>query len=135
MAQFPPDSDIVDIVEAILRECPPAESKLKHAFAGGIYMRTMFVPAGSMLTSEIHLTEHFFTLISGEIVVRGVDGSHGRIVGPYCGITQPGERRVGLCLTDVIWSTYHATNETDPEEIERQIICQKERPKLCLTQQ
>jgi hypothetical protein len=49
---------------------------------------------------------------------------------PYFGITEPGTRRVLVMLEDTVWTTFHATELTDPEEIAKAILVEYENPLL-----
>jgi hypothetical protein len=45
-------------------ECP-----LVHRFTPGMYIREIFMPAGSLITSKIHKTEHPYTISKGKFAV------------------------------------------------------------------
>lgn len=92
---------ITDNFSAI--ECP-----IIHHFAPGIYIREMHAPAGSILTSKIHKTEHLFILSKGKL--KTWDENRGEITlsAPYIGKTESGTRRAAEVLEDIIWSTVHS---------------------------
>ncbi len=106
----------------------PAEQRLpfenRHDFCPGVYARTIFMPAGMVCTSQIHLTQHFFVVSKGRATVVGSDGSRLLIEAPYMGVTYPGTKRALHVHEDCIWTTFHATELTDVEEIGRQIMAQ-----------
>jgi hypothetical protein len=97
---------------------------LSHTFTKGLYMRQIFMPRGSLVTSKIHRTQHPFAVMMGECSVlipgKGVE----RIVAPYIGITEPGTRRVLYMHEDTLWVTFHPNpdDETDLEVIEQRLI-------------
>lgn len=99
-----------------LTMCP-----VTHRFTPGLYIREIFMPAGTVLTSKIHKTEHPFAVLCGEVEVF-TDGGIELIVAPHMGITKPGTRRVLRIIKDTVWVTFHATQKTDPAEIEEDII-------------
>lgn len=113
------------------RNCP-LNAPVHHSFAGGIYMRQVFVPAGSLVTSRIHKTEHHFALLMGEASVAIVGGAVERFTAPHAGITLPGTRRLVYTHSDIIWATYHATEETDVEKIADMILEPRRRNTPCL---
>jgi len=113
---------IDELEVALARNLPPAETRVEHLFTPGLYVRTCYIPAGSIVTGKIHLTEHPFMLVAGTIHLRDENGEWDAYDGPFLGVTKPGTRRVLLTLTDVIWSTFHATTKTDPAEVESEII-------------
>jgi len=113
---------IDELEVALARNLPPAETRVEHLFTPGLYVRTCYIPAGSIVTGKIHLTEHPFMLVAGTIHLRDENGEWDTYDGPFLGVTKPGTRRVLLTLTDVIWSTFHATTKTEPAEVEAEII-------------
>lgn len=104
----------------------PDEQKLPfenmHQFAPGIYARTIFMPAGMVLTSKIHKTEHFFVVVKGSCLVIDSKGGKTLIEAPYLGRTLPWTKRALHILEDCIWTTFHPTNLTTVDEIEKEII-------------
>lgn len=94
---------------------------LQHIFTPGLYTRTIFMPAGTLLTSRIHLYEHPFVISQGVVEVRDDDGGWQSLRAPHIGVTKPGTRRVLRIIEDAVWTTFHVTNETDPEKIIEQV--------------
>lgn len=104
-------------------DCP-----LVHRFTPGMYIREIFMPAGSLITSKIHKTEHPFTISKGKVAVS-IDGKDWEeFEAPYTGITKPGTRRILYILEDCIWTTYHvnADNCEDLEKLEDKLIEKRE---------
>lgn len=94
-------------------ECP-----LTHVFTPGLYTRTIFMPAGSLVMSMTHNTRHPFIISTGEVDVISPEGSV-TYVAPYMGITQPGTKRFLHVKQDTTWTTFHVNPEnlTDPDQI------------------
>lgn len=115
----------VDELEAALVKMTPAVLRRRDQFVKGMYIRTLIMPAGSIVTGEIHLTEHPWVMLRGRMLVHDVDENgewtHTEIVAPASGITRPGARRVAEVLEETEWTTYHATDLTDPDEIQAAI--------------
>jgi hypothetical protein len=91
-----------------------------------LYVREIFMPAGTILTSWIHKYEHPYTISQGDVSVMTEDGPV-RLKAPFTGITKPGTKRVLFIHADTIWTTYHVTDVdttamTD-EEIKRHFAC------------
>lgn len=104
-------------------DCP-----LVHRFTPGMYIREIFMPAGSLITSKIHKTEHPFTVSKGKVAVS-IDGKDWEeFEAPYTGITKPGTRRILYIIEDCIWTTYHVNSDNceDLEEIENKLIEKRE---------
>lgn len=106
----------------------PAEAKREfdttHDFCPGIYARSIFMPAGTLFTSKIHKTRHFFVVTQGSCTVVDSFGNRKLIAAPYLGVTEPGTKRVLLIHEDCIWTTFHRTDLTDVAEIEKQLIAE-----------
>ena len=94
---------------------------VKHTFVDGAYVREIFMPAGSILTSKIHKICHPFFVLTG-IVNVVTEEEKIEIIAPYYGVTPAGTKRALHVVEDCIWVTVHVTNETDVDKIEEQII-------------
>jgi hypothetical protein len=119
------NDDRIDALESVMTEnfesivCP-----LIHRFTPSMYIREIFMPKGSLITSKIHITEHPFTISKGKVSVS-VDGDEWQIYeAPYTGITKIGTRRVLYIEEDCVWTTYHVNEDncTDVEKIEDRIL-------------
>jgi hypothetical protein len=95
-----------------------------HLFCPGVYARSVFMPKDTVLTSHIHKTKHFFLVSKGSCTVIDSHGQEQLLVAPYLGVTVPGTKRALRIHEDCIWTTFHATNLTDVEAIEREILAE-----------
>lgn len=95
---------------------------IEHTFTNGLYSRRIFMPAGSLLTSKIHMTQHQFVILSGTVTVWDAINGTRLLTAPYAGITEAGTRRILFVHTDSIWQTFHPTEKLTPEEVEKDII-------------
>lgn len=111
-----------DIEQLIKANCPAVECPVKHLFTPGLYSREFHAPAGTLVTSKIHKTEHQYVVSKGcaNVWIDGVGWQ--AIRAPYRGVTMPGTRRVLVVTEDLIWTTFHPTTLKDVDEIEREII-------------
>lgn len=116
------DSPPLDELEAALVEFPKAECPVTHRFTPGMYIREVIIPAGTMATSAIHRTEHPFVVSKGVCYVTTGDGERMVIKAPHTGITKPGTRRAVYAETEVVWTTFHATDEKNVETIGLEIL-------------
>lgn len=99
-------------------DCP-----LKHTFLDGVYVREIFMPAGTLILSKIHKTRHPFSVIEGIVSVWVNGGEEHIIVAPYEGITEPNTQRLLYIHEDCVWLTYHLNPDNeDVGEIEERII-------------
>lgn len=116
------DGEKIDRLEAALSQLPQLDHQIAHFFTPGMYLRRIIMPAGSIYTSKIHKTRHPYFVMRGLVSVRREDGTWEHIVAPHFGITEPGTRRVLAVHEETEWYTAHATEETDLEKIEEQVI-------------
>jgi hypothetical protein len=126
------DYRIDELEAAMVENLDLVECPVTHVFTEGLYTREIFMPAGSLVTSKIHKTEHPFVLSKGKLLVCIDKGEWVEMVAPYTGVTKPGTRRVAYIIEDTIWTTFHANPDdlTDLEEIENLIIEEHENPLL-----
>ena len=122
-------NEIIDHAECIIATGEPVEMPLTHRFADGMYIREIFMPAGTILTSKIHKTNHPFVVSKGKCIVY--DGNKLETINaPYTGITEPNTRRLLYIEEDTIWTTFHITDKTDVDEIEKEIIMERDNKML-----
>lgn len=111
----------IDALEKIMAQMPQQNCPLTHLFTPKLYTRTILMPAGTKLTSRIHLYEHPFVISKGVVRVRDGDGDWVTLTAPHIGVTKPATRRVLDVIEDTVWSTFHVTDETDPDKIVEQV--------------
>jgi hypothetical protein len=113
---------IDQLEKTLVEDYPRAECPVIHRFTPGLSIREIHVPAGTLATSMEHLTEHPFVLSKGR--VRIISETEGSVTydAPLTGITLAGTRRVVYAETDVVWTTFHATTETDVDKIGAAIL-------------
>lgn len=120
----------LDELEAAIASCPQADLPVCHRFTPGLYIREIRIPAGTLLTSAMHRTEHPFVLSMGTIRVYSENEGPVIYSAPHTGITKPGTRRALFAETDCVWTTFHATEETDVEKICETILDPQSNPLL-----
>lgn len=111
------EAELIDGFAAV--DCP-----VIHKFCDKMYIREIFMAAGTLLTSRIHVTEHPFVVSMGKVSVKIDNGEWELIEAPYSNITKEGTRRILYIHNDTIWTTFHVNldNCTDVEEIEKRIL-------------
>ncbi len=112
---FKPKFDAMENAMIALAAKFPVECPTVHRFTDGLYIREIHIPAGTLLTSLTHRTNHPFVVTKGTLDLCDECGAVERITAPHIGITFPGARRVIAAITDVVWITFHATEVTDPD--------------------
>ena len=127
--------DKITQLEKLMLECDdPAIEKfedgtseifpLTHSFSEGIYVREMFLPAGSFMIGKIHKFDHTIFLLKGKILVATEEGTV-CLTAP-CYIQSPaGAKRAGYVLEDTLWVNVHAnpSNTHDIKTLEDSYVC------------
>lgn len=108
-------NELIDELEAVLFTFPQVYSPLIHLFLPGMYIRQIFMPAGTMYTTAIHKTTHPFEVVKGRVNVE-CNGVIEKLEANYFGITKPGTRRALYVLEDCVWRTFHALPTITGEE-------------------
>lgn len=121
----------MDKIEYGITQLPPVDVPLVHLFTPGLYVRQMSVPAGTLITSMEHKTEHPWILLKGVLDVIS-DTENIRYEAPCMGITPPGTKRLAYIHEDTVWLTFHANPKdiADPDEICEEILVPLNNPLL-----
>ncbi len=95
---------------------------LTHSFAPGVYVRQIKIPAGTVIIGKIHKHAHPNFLLEGKVSVFTESGGVEELEAPLQMISPAGTKRIVFAHTDTVWTTIHATTETDLEKIEEVTI-------------
>lgn len=94
--------------------------KTDHYFADGEYLRRRTYKKGFLSVGKIHRQEHFTVIAKGRLLFT--DGVTSKIAeAGDVFVTPVGSQKAIYALEDSVMLTVHATELTDPEEIERQV--------------
>jgi hypothetical protein len=100
---------------------PQVDCPVRHFFAPGLYAREMTIPAGVVLTGAVHKTQHLCTVSKGHIWVD--DGTGAKEL--FAGMTfasPAGAKRAGMAVSTTVFTTYHATDTTDLDELAQELF-------------
>lgn len=112
-------NEMLALEQAILA-CPQVEMLVEHFQINGVYARSLFIPAGVVLTGKIHNTESIGILAKG--MLRIFDGeNYSEIHEGHIAIAKAGTKRIGYAVTDCVFITVHRTDKTDLAEIEDEL--------------
>ena len=103
------------------KDLEQVETPIRHYFAAGMYAREMTIPSGTFVIGKIHRHQHISTVSKGDITVFTEFGKQ-RIKAPYTLVAEPGTKRAVYTHEETVWTTFHATNETDLEKLEAELI-------------
>lgn len=93
-----------------------------HHFSAGVYAKEMHLPAGFSAVSHAHAYDHMSILGKGIVdVTTDTDGTK-RYVAPACLEVKAGVNHMITAIDDATWFCIHATDETDPDKIDRVAI-------------
>lgn len=124
--------DTIHEIEAAMLAAEPAHGiqlATRMLIWGDIVLRTVEIPADTLLAGVVHQQEHL-ALSVGAIVVWE-DGGVREMIGAHEWVSPAGGKRVGRTLAATAWTTIHRIPEgmSDPAEIER-YICGADAAKL-----
>ena len=116
MDYAPATLDAVRALESALLQLPQVDLATQHIVHGGISVRTILIPAGTVLTGAMTNCDNV-CVIYGDITVTTDHGSvhlEGYNVLP----ARAGAKRAGVAHADTWWTTLHRTDLTDIAAIE-----------------
>jgi len=119
-AVIPTREDIERLQQAMAR-MPQVELQTRHYFADGLYCRELARPAGTTIVGKVHLREHLYIVLQGEVTVVG-EGGPVHLKAPCILVSPPGTKRAVYAHVDSVCCTVHRTDSTDLEAIERELI-------------
>lgn len=118
----------IDALEAAMMAVPVehqiaiADMEVKHHITdSGLYAREMIIPAGTVIVGRIKKHEHISVLSAG-FVTEVTDAGLQRIKAPYTMVSKPDTKRVVWAHETTVWTTIHASEETDLDKLEADLI-------------
>lgn len=116
----------IPYIEGITKEFlehPQVECPVTHNFAPDIYIREIYMPAGTVVIGHKHLTEHFNVILKGKCRVMIGDVVE-ELTAPCTFVSGAGSQKIVNVLEDCIWQTVHSNpdNATDIETLESRYV-------------
>lgn len=112
-----PDPASVRALESALLGLPQVDLQTQHLVHGGLYARTILIPAGTVLTGALTNMDNV-CVVSGDITVT-TDGGVQRLTGFHVIGAKAGAKRAGVAHADTWWTTLIPTDGlADVGEIE-----------------
>ena len=116
----------MEALEHAIRNSPeeitPCEFGVEHFYATGTYMRVLHIPAGHVLTGEIHRNKTVNILAQGKIAIATSQGDK-MMEAPAYFVTEPGEKKAGYALEDTIWINVFPCEDNEPVEQILEQVC------------
>jgi hypothetical protein len=119
----------IDALEDELLKYPQVEGELNHLFVDGMYARTMLIPQGSLVTGKRHKRAHINIIVQGTAHVYTNEHEVEEVNAPAIFPSGEGVRKAVYAVDDVIWTTIHATKQTDVASAEDELV-EKGRPHI-----
>ena len=116
-----PTLEQIERLQGEMMQMPQAELQTEHYFSGGMYCRKLTRSAGTLIVGKVHKKDHFFLCAKGEIIAWSESGMRHLYAGDVI-CSKPGTKRVTLAVTDAIGITFHKTNKTNLDKIEKELI-------------
>ena len=111
-----PTREAIERLEAEVLKLPQVDLRTTHVLSGGLYARTMFVPAGAVCIGALHKKDHV-NVMHGDASFWS-DGVMTRVSGFQVLAGVAGSKRAIVAHADTWWTTMLRTDLIDIEEIE-----------------
>lgn len=110
-------------LQAALAEMPQVECPVRHFFAGGLYAREMFIPAGTCAVGKIHRHDQM-TMVLGDVTIVTPGQEPVRIESCEPFVSPAGIKRAAYAHVDSFITTFHANPDDlrDVDELEAVLI-------------
>ena len=116
-----PSLEQINRLQAEMVKMPQIELPTEHYFAGGMYCRKVFRPAGTTIVGKVHKKAHLFLCAKGQILAWSETGMRTLNAGDVVE-SQPGTKRVTYAVEDSIGVTFHVTDKIDLDDIESELV-------------
>jgi len=101
--------DQIIAIESLLKTLPQSVFDITETMIDGVYVRSIIIPEGSILTGKVHNFESIAILAYGTLALA--NGAEAKVItGPTIMIDEPGIKRLGKALTDCLFFTVHKYN-------------------------
>lgn len=114
-----PTPEAVRLMEDMLLQMPQIDLHTEQLVHGGMAARTIFIPAGTVLTGALTNLDNLCVAF-GDITVTTDDGPK-RLTGFNVIPALAGAKRAGVAHSDTWWVTIHRTDMTDLDAIEEEM--------------
>lgn len=116
MREILPQITDVDALQKTMLAMPQVGCNVIHRFGPGIYIREVFIPAGTFAIGHYQKYEHMNVFLKGKVLMVN-DGRAEELIAPMSFVGQPG-RKVGYIVEDMYWQNIYATDERDIQKLE-----------------
>lgn len=96
---------------------------VEESFHGGMYLRKIAIPKGTLATGAIHKFNHYDIMISGDITVSTDTDQPKRLSGFNFMEGEKGKKRAGYAHEDTHWITIHSLDELPGVDMAAFLTC------------
>lgn len=114
-----PTVQSVKKLEDFILQLPQVDLNTDNIVHGGMCARTVFIPAGTVLTGALTSLDNI-CIVCGDITVTTDNGAQ-RLTGYNVLGASKGTKRVGITHSDTWWTMMFKTDSIDIDEIEREM--------------
>jgi gentisate 1,2-dioxygenase len=114
---------IFNLEQAINEYLEPTEYGLEHYFLPGVYVRSVHLKKGDVLTGKIHKYGCINIVAKGKIAVSSCDGDSTVLHAGEVFSSPAGTKRAGFAFEDTVFINVFSCNETDIDKIESVLAC------------
>jgi len=90
-------------------------------FVGGAYIRQLFIPADTIMVSQLWNKDRFWIITEGSVTITSELGRE-TIVAPYYGLAPFGTRVALHTHEDTMWFAITGAKAENPEDVEKELI-------------
>lgn len=112
--------NIAEIEKDLLNK-EQTELDVIHTFGGGVYVRELHIPKGTIVVGKRHRKKTINMLIKGKMTIYDENSSF-EVEAPFIKESLEFTKKAGIAHEDSIWINVHPTDSTDLEEIENEFI-------------
>lgn len=115
----------IERVEMALLGQEQVDCPVVHRFGPNVYIREVFIPAGTISIGHYQKTEHLNIMLKGRVTMLLENGTTREVTAPTIFVSNPG-RKIGYIHEDMVWLNVYSTPETDVEKLETMFLDKSE---------
>jgi hypothetical protein len=113
--------EMVGITVEKMLTLPQAPCPVVHRFGPGVYIREVFIPAGTFSIGHFQKQSHSNFLVKGSVTMLNGDGTTTFLEAPFFYVSTPC-RKIGYIHEDMVWQNIYATTETNVDVLEKMLL-------------
>jgi len=122
VSQKEPEASLTEKLEDVMLGHDQVKITERHIFSEGMYCKEIIIPKGTLAIGHAHTGDFMQAITKGKMIMYA-EGQPPMIAkAPFIGVGLPFKRKVGYALEDTVWATFHATDETDIQKLEDELV-------------